>query len=81
MQGNEPVCMQGVRRLLKDPQRQEAARRQAPHLQMRRKKPSRCAFRIISPFSSRIAFMNWNSQMEASARWRCIHMYVCAALV
>lgn len=36
------------------------------HLQILLKKPSRCALRIISPRSSRIARMNWNSQMDAS---------------
>lgn len=44
------------------------ARPAQPHLQMRRKKPSRCALRIISPRSSRIARMNWNSQMDASVQ-------------
>lgn len=37
-------------------------------LQMRLKKPSRCALRIMSPLSSRMAFINWNSQMEASGQ-------------
>jgi hypothetical protein len=34
---------------------------------MRLKKPSRWALGSISPRSSRMAFMNWNSQMDASA--------------
>lgn len=36
-------------------------------LQIRRKKPSICALRTISPFSSRIAFMNCTIHMLASA--------------
>ena len=38
----------------------------AVHLQILRKKPSRWAFFSTSPFSSRIAFRNWWSHMEAS---------------
>lgn len=37
------------------------------HLHMRLKKPSRCALCINSPRSSRMARMNWNSQIDASA--------------
>lgn len=40
------------------------------YLQILRKKPSRWALRIMSPLSSRMAFMNWNSQMDASAATR-----------
>jgi hypothetical protein len=50
-----------------------AAAAAAPHLQMRLKKPSRCAFLIISPRSSRMARINWNSQMDASTRSRRQH--------
>jgi len=35
-------------------------------LQIRRKKPSKWAFRTISPLSSLIAFMNWTSHILAS---------------
>lgn len=38
-------------------------------LQIRRKKPSKCALRTISPFSSRIAFMNCIIHMLASVQW------------
>jgi hypothetical protein len=36
------------------------------NLQILLKNPSRCAFFIISPRSSRMARMNWKSHMEAS---------------
>lgn len=39
-------------------------------LQIRRKKPSKWAFRTISPLSSRIAFMNCTIQMLASSKER-----------
>ena len=35
-------------------------------LQILRKKPKTCAFLSCSPFSSRMAFMNWISQIDAS---------------
>ena len=38
-----------------------------PCLHMRLKKPLRCAFFTMSPRSSRMALMNWKSQMDASA--------------
>jgi hypothetical protein len=38
------------------------------HLQILLKKPSRCAFFIISPSGVRMARMNWYSQMDASAQ-------------